>query len=482
VSALITSFDAHGPVSEVSRHLRRVSVWLGSPDLRDLDRERGVLRAESELRGGPLHHALGMRYGATGPGLASYDEPGLVRATTDALDARCRRVLTKGNAVLVLDGPPPVNLRLGLADGSYLPPPPARSTLAEFPRVYQEPAGLVLSGVVDRSPEATIAAEVLREAVEQEVRTRAGAAYAPWATYERVDVEHAVLAAGSDLMPQLVPRILHTAVDVVDRLVSGVSQAKVDGHVRARLQSLQDPYNAVGIAVRAAQAVFDDKVPPTFEQLQTEVEQTDPEKVRAAFGQLRTTLLLGAPGGAKLPRHATTLGFPATEGWPGTRGHRHRDWPRRRGRFHAGPQGFQITAPDGTATAVSMDDLAAVIASDDGTRHLVRRDGWTLIMAPDAWRGGAALVRAIDELTPAHLRLPRAGAGSLPFRPVSARDRWLPSVGRVVSSAPALLLLTVLSLVVTVGLFRGDIPAVAIGFALITFAFARLSLRAVLRR
>jgi hypothetical protein len=283
-------------------------------------------------------------------------------------------------------------------------------------------------------------------------------------------------------MPELLSRILQTALDVTSRLESGVPRATIDDQVVARLQALRDPYNAVNVAMRAAQAVFDGQVPPTFDELVAEVENTDPEKMRTVFTQLRKTLLLGAPGKAKLPRGTTTVTFPKTEPWPGARGVRNRNWPQDRSRFYAGASGFQLTARDGSALQVPMADLAGVIMLADGTRHVVRRDGWTLMMRPAAWRNGAALSRAIDAQVPADLQLPQAGVGSIPFQRISARRRWSSVVRRTVASAQVQVVLFVLSLLVTVGLFRRDLITVALPFAFFTVAFARLSMRAVLRR
>ncbi len=118
-----------------------------------------------KLRGGPFVNSLRWRYGAQGPGVGSYAEPGLVRATPEVLWERCRRVFNRGNAVLVLDGAPPHRLGLGLADGSFLPPAPAVSVESEFPAAYQESADLVLSGVVERSHEAGVAASLLEKSL-----------------------------------------------------------------------------------------------------------------------------------------------------------------------------------------------------------------------------------------------------------------------------------------------------------------------------
>src|SRR4051794_23017115 len=54
VSTLVTSFDAHGPPGAVAAHLTKLASWLRDPRVQGVERERGVLRAESGLRGGPV--------------------------------------------------------------------------------------------------------------------------------------------------------------------------------------------------------------------------------------------------------------------------------------------------------------------------------------------------------------------------------------------------------------------------------------------
>lgn len=459
VSPLITGFDAHGPAASVTEHLNRVTAWLGNPELRGLERERGVLRAESGLRGGPMINSLRWRYGAQGPGVASYGEPGLVRATPARLWDRCIRVFNRGNAVLVLDGPPPRGLRLGLVDGSFLPPAPAESIESVFPQAYEEPSGLVLSGVVDRSPEAGIAASLLEKAIRQEVRERAGAAYAPWGTYEPVDAERAVIAAGSDLLPEVLPSILQKSLLVLDRLQTGAPAAWLDEQVATRLQALRDPYNAMGIALRAGHAVLSDQLPPSYEELIAELEQTDGERVRETFHQLRSTLLLGAPAHTKLPRRLKEATYPRTRPWRDTRGHRHMNWPQNPRRVSAGSSGVEVMDGD-DALQVPLADVAALMKWPDGTRHVVGRDGWSVTVAPVEWHGGQALTRDLDQLVKPDLHIDLDGTGGSRFRRLSRRNRWVPRLRASLFSAPGLCLLAVV--LASAGILTmAQLPAVA---------------------
>jgi hypothetical protein len=470
VSPLVTSFDVHGPAESVADHLIRLTAWLGNPRLHGVERERGVLRAESELRKGPLLNSLRWRYGAQGPGVGSYDEPGLVRATPERLWDRCVRVFNRGNAVLVLDGPPPRRLRLGLVDGSFLPPRPAVSVESRFPQAYQEPAGLVLSGVVSRSHEAGIATSLLEKAIREEVRERAGAAYAPWATYEPVDADTAVIAAGSDLLPDVLPSVLEKTLVVLDRLQAGAPSAWLEEQVAARLQAFRDPYNAMGVALRTGQSVLSEQLPPSYDELVAEIEDTDRERVRESFHQLRSTLLLGAPGGTKLPRRVPEVSYLRTTPWRDTRGQRHMNWPRNRTRLSVGSSGVELVERN-DALQVPVAEVAALMKWADGTRHVIGHTGWGLTMAPTEWHGGPALTRALDRLVLPDLHLPVDGTGSGRFRRIPARKRWLRQLRTSLFSAPGLALMAILLAAAGIGIVR-QYPAAAA--PLIALAFVCL--------
>lgn len=54
VSLLHTSFTAHGPAERVGAHFSDLTQWLSAPTFHEFERERGVLQAESRLRGGSV--------------------------------------------------------------------------------------------------------------------------------------------------------------------------------------------------------------------------------------------------------------------------------------------------------------------------------------------------------------------------------------------------------------------------------------------
>jgi hypothetical protein len=329
VSLLHTSFEAHGPADQVAEHFAALTAWLSAPVFDEFERERGVLRAESALRGtGPARRALSWRYGSLGPGTASFNEPGIARSSSEALTARARRAFGRGNAVLVLDGPPPPSLRLTLPDGVLQRPPVAVPCDATLPAVYCEGDGLILSGVVPRSESAMFVPEILQRALREQLRDKAGAAYAPWGSYEPVDETRAVVMAGSDLLRELLPHVAQTAIDVTRRLaVGGVSAAELQDLKEQRLQEMRDPYAAVGLATQAARAVLNSRTPQHFDDLVRAVESTSTRTVREDLRLFWESMMLGLPSEATWSAQLPSLEFPMVETQRrGTRV-RHRDWP-----------------------------------------------------------------------------------------------------------------------------------------------------------
>ncbi|MGQ2911702.1 hypothetical protein [Aeromicrobium sp.] len=469
VGLLTTSFTAHGPIEAVTQHLAEVTRRLGEPVDSDLDRERQVLAAEARLRGGPVERALAQRYGARGPGTVSYGELGLAAASSLSLSALATRAFTAGNAVLVLDGPPPPELVLHLPDGPHLPVPQARPVETNLPAMYVEESGLVASGVVPRSSAAMIFAELARESLTDLLRHDKAAAYAPWTVYERVDTEHAVVVAGSDVAPGLLPTLANTAISWSRG--RHYDTAGVQAQVERLVQTMTDPYATAGHAAAAAHAWLLDREERTTEELLSQVRDVSDFDVAVVADTWCRSLLLGIPGDTtwndQMRRSAPRLQAPRRG-----RVHRHRNWPAVRGRLVVTNDGVvQTQARRGAlAHAFEPGSLELVGYADDGRRYLVDAEGWPLVLDPRAWARGDAAVRAVDAATPPHVRVPLPRDESTPWRRASPWLRWThrlrgrvrltwPMAGRI---AVALALLSPLSLLFVVPLDEfppGSLPA-----------------------
>lgn len=457
VSLLHTTFDVHGPVDGVVDHLAGVTAWLQNPVFHEFDRERGVLRAEAAMRGGTGARAFGWRYGARGPGVLSHEEPGMGRATPERLAQRAWQVFTTGNAALVLDGPPPAGLRLTLPEGGLLKPGPAVACEDTLPAAYVEDGGLVLSGVVTRSATATIAQEILQRALRERLRDHEGAAYAPWATYEPVDGEHAVLLGGSDVLPDLLPTLADSILDLVQRLREHpVPDDWLRETLEAREQAMHDPYFATSLAARAAHYHLMGLPAQTHQEVLEELRATTNDGVRETLTELCDTLLLGVPGKTTWRDQLPMITYPETAPRQEGKGFRSVDWPASVEHLAVGPDRLELSVGT-TARVVELDRAAGLFVFEDGGRYVIGDDGWGLHVVPSAWRHGPDAVRALDAAVPGHLHLPHPARTDPPrYTALSSTQRWWRGARRLARTDSALWLwLALLLLVAAAGIVAG---------------------------
>jgi hypothetical protein len=454
VSMLLTRFAAFGSPEEVSRHLGALCRWVAEPDFRLLARERGVLQARAHQRNDPLIRSLTWRYGATGPGVTSYAEVGALRATPETLAEYSWRVFNAANAILVLDGPPPPELRLPLPAGEYLPPAPATPVQRRLPAAYHD-AGLTLSGVVSRTHEASFLPAILERAVHDGLRQRTGGAYGPWSSMSEVDDRHLVVAGGADVVPEVLPTVCTAGVEVVHQLAEdGVPRAWVEEAVQHRLSRLDSPAALVDVALESAYAVLSDRVPMSHDELLDQLRGTDPRLVDAAARELEATLLVGLPEGATLHEGLKVVSFPETEPAGEGRRHSHVNWPADLTTFSADATVAEEVSGL-TARALRIDEVVGLFAWRDGTRRLVGRDGTVLEMEARQWIHGDRLAATIDAAVPDDLHLPMPDR-EVTFRRMSPAERAAVGFARAANTKLGLIvLLSVTSLLTLLSVVSG---------------------------
>lgn len=426
VSLLDTTFQAHGPTDDVVGFLAQLTTWLADPGFDELAIEAKVLQSELALRGlSPPMSALTMRYGTNGPGTVGFGEPGLGRATPEALASRARRIFTQGNAVLILDGPPPAGLRLHLPPGSLIPITPALPCEDELPAAYASDAGLVVSGVVPRRAAMAIGHDLLRRRLSERLREEQGAAHAPWSIYEPVDTDHAVVVGGSDLHPDALTSIAETTLALVRDLARIYPGGQEVSELKASyIQQLTDPYAQLGIAVRAAHEFQRGRRPMHLEEIVDEIESITSPEVHDGWQEFVSTMMLGLPAEASWNDALPVLSFPDTVPTRGGKRFRSVNWPDDRSRLTIDPDGVEVSVGD-RAQRVPTDDVAALLTFDEDRRRVVRHDGYGLSIDAQAWRGGGQAVALLDAAVPAHLHLPQpAGDGSSDVGQTNALRRW----------------------------------------------------------
>jgi hypothetical protein len=463
VSSLLTSFELQSTTEEAMvEALLKLTGWLANPDFHYLIRERFVLRGRAEVRDDPLRRSLSWRYGATGPGVASFDEAGAVRATPDALIERAQRVFNGSNAILVLNAPPPADLKLRLPYGEYHAPSVAAPIPRAVPTAYADERGLVLSGVVDRTLEGELLAELLERAVHDELRSRTGGAYGPWSAIEPVDTRHAVVAGGSGLVPEMLPTIAEIGLDLARHLAEiSISRGHLQEAVHNRVLKLTAPTAPFRVAMAAAEAVLADQVPKSQEELVAELQTLDLRRIETAAAKFDASLLVGLPEAAKLPADLEWITFPESEPTNQGRRHRHVDWPADATTFAADATSIETVNTDGVARTMPVADVVGLLAWRDGTRKAVSRNGAVLEMEAGQWRHSAELTQAIDAAVAPHLHMEMPDR-AITFTPMSPGDRALTASLRWADTTQGLLVLSGVFIALTMLWVMGGqlVPAV----------------------
>jgi hypothetical protein len=449
VSMLLTRFAAFGSSDDIVTHLGALCRWMADPDFRLLARERGVLQASAHQRHDPLTRSLTWRYGARGPGVTSYSEVGSLRATPELLADRAWQVFNAANAILVLDGPPPADLKLPLPAGEYHPPAPAEPLSRRIPAAYRDVSGMTLSGVVSRTHEATFLPAILERCVHDGLRESTGGAYAPWSNAVEVDDQHLVIGGGSDVVPEILGSVAGAGLEIVRSLAeAGVPRAWVEEAVRQRMTRLEAPGALAEVALESAYAALSGRVPLTHEEMVDQLRGTDPQLVDHAARELDATLLVGLPEGAKLAKGLKLVSFPEAEPVGEGKRHNHVNWPADLSTFSADATHAEVV--DGTsARTVQISDVVGLFAFRDGTRQLVGRDGSVLEMEARQWFNGDQLADALDAAVPAELHIPMPDR-EVTFRRLGLAERCAVGFARAANTKPGLIVLIAVMLLLAV--------------------------------
>jgi hypothetical protein len=330
---------------------------------------------------------------------------------------------------------------------------------------------MTLSGAVPRSHEATFLPGLLERAVHDGLRQRTGGVYAPWSGIVTVDDRHAVVAAGSDVVPEMLPKIVEASIEISRGLASeGVPRAWLEEAVTTRLEALARPEAAFAVALGAAYAVLADRVPKSQEELVEELHTTNPQRVDAAALAFHDSLLLGVPEGADLGRHLDLVSFPEAEPALEVSRHRHVNWPADLTTFAADAESIE-SATAQTARRLQTTDVVGLLAWRDGTRQAVGRDGSVIEMEPQQWFRGQELTGVLDAAVPAELHLPMPDR-ALTFRRMGPAEICAVAFARAANTTRGLAVLLGCSLLlVMLGLLGGH-PLVASVFVLVALALA----------
>ncbi|WP_020670692.1 M16 family metallopeptidase [Amycolatopsis nigrescens] len=405
---LNTSFEVASNPGTVIDHLARLCAALTDLDTGSLDLERGVVTAEERDNGGPsivewLPSTLW--FGNQAYGLLGNIQLAPVTADADRVRAWAARWFHRGNAALVLSGPPPHGLRLPLPDGPRGTPPRVTPFELLTPAWTAVPNGVLGCALVRWGPAMACALNVLENRLTEQLRHRDGLVYQVVSDFQLVGPELAVAGFGTDLPDADAGRAAEVIQSVLADLGRTGPTADELADDRASLaEGLEEPEFAEYTAVDAAMAELTGWPSVTEHQLSV-LRGLRAEDVAAAASELAGNLVLCTPG-ERPPAGLTELsGFPV----PPVTGK-----PVKRSLFGSSvPKGYRlVSGPEGLTSyssesdipvaVVRFDDLAGVGLeteehADEPILHLYTTHGGSIALRAADWRGGRALVREVRQ-------------------------------------------------------------------------------------
>ncbi|WP_405013401.1 M16 family metallopeptidase [Kitasatospora sp. NBC_01539] len=428
VDLATTQFTCSGRPEQVTAFLAAVCEALADLPLDRIDREAGVLAAEEGRVADPVTaELLSGRYGVQGPGLAAYTGPGADRIPVEAVRDTVSRHFHRGNAVLLLTGPPPAGLRLPLPDGVRPDRTAAPEVLLPGPAWWQEDLpglGLTLRGDLD-DPALLLAFTVLSERLRRTVRHEHGLSYDVGGDNVFTGPgsgERTVCLDARDGQEQRVAELLWQEVLKVAR--DGVTDAELADEVEGLREALLDPRAVLGGLGEAAGALLFDDVFQEAEPRLAALGETTPEEVRAAFAAALETVLVVVPCGVELdvrlpdgrplPKHSCIVGRELPAGAQVFRPSltdRLLSSAARRVRLGVDAHGVWLRGPDGEVHGVPFAEVVGVEMRGPG-RVVFGRSTCSVPVLPDFFAGIGPAVAAIDAAVPAALRYPASA-----FRP-----------------------------------------------------------------
>jgi len=419
VGPLSTTFWATGLRSAVLEHLARVCRGLTELDLPRLERERAVLLAETSGQAGdPDDLALALRYGPAGFGLPGHRELGLRCLCATDVGAWASERFTAGNAAVYMTGPPAADVVLPLPPGGRAPFPDERvlETL-RFPCVSDDgaPERVSLSIVCPDGPENMLGLGVLTVRALKRLRFRLGLSYSVTAVGTSLSAEHGHFTLWADCSEGREEAVARELVAVLDRLIDEgptasepAEIAEADGRWTHEFERLPDE-----LGTQALDGLLG-RPPITVEEWRRRTGSADAAAIAEALAvAAEETALLVVPEDTGAPRrkarsfvHYPQPRPPLPDQASGSRFDSVSRWRRKDRALLVSDDGVEEILLSGASRGLRVADCVALVHHEDGSRILVSRDGFTLIVEPGEWRQGEEAVGMIDAIVPPERHVP----------------------------------------------------------------------------
>lgn len=404
-----TEFTATGPASAVVEFIAQVCSALADLPLPRLEREAGVLDAESGLATNPANGAaLALRFGYSGLGLAPLGTLPAAALTPAQVRRHARRYAVRGNAALYLSDPIPPGLRLPLPAGPA-PEIVLPEILGPTPPCWiaWETPWPALSYLGPDGPARRGADRILIERLVEQLRHEEGLVYdiRPDVVVLGADLRVTTLAAEcrSERAGQVAQRMWQIATELA---VTGPTAGEFTHDLEGLRAHFADPRSALGEATLAAcEAVAGRKASSRQELLHGRVMLTAAEVAAALRDSLDTAYVI-VPWGQKVKHELSELpGSPLTyetppEAFLFTR-RRRSEAPRGTALFLL-PDGIGFRDAEGRHDIVRWPECVGV-AVDGDVRLVTGRQRSAVLVDPRDWRDGLRAVAAVDRNVPSNL-------------------------------------------------------------------------------
>lgn len=388
----------------VGQFLTAAARTLTSLPFERMEKEAQVLRAEAAQRGGSaLGSALWLRFGPTAFGVVEYEELFLHQPDQQAVQAHVMRHFTRGNAVVVLSGPPPDTLDL-----SSLPPGGRMAVPVSLPVEQRYPAWSTARGnavsmtfVLPREPSVTAAVFALCSILRTHLRETLAISYDVSTTSHVLSSTHSHHVLRADCQPSDAAAVAaHMQTELSRLIYDGCPADLLADYQRERRRHSTQPGVELGIAHYLAGEWLYGNESADVASLDARAEALTIDDLRRVAQLIHHTALWLVPENAPITDKRIHLVAQWSD-WAVTGTQYRHTRPAENNNFLiAGHDGVTLAVPQRGYVSVSFDRLAACKRWADGARTLYGRDGFTVTVHPADWVGGEQVVAQIDRQVP----------------------------------------------------------------------------------
>ncbi|HET7723885.1 MAG TPA: hypothetical protein VFK68_04545 [Propionibacteriaceae bacterium] len=412
----------------------------------DLDRLDDVIATRTAFARTPniFGQLLRRELGAHGYGLAGFPEYGIPRLDTPTMRWFTSVVYTAENMALCFDGVPPEGLDLVVGSDERWAPPDRTVQTRPRPAVTEVTGTDVgLLGIVTEDRIADVLASVVADRTTRRLRQQRPNDPAARAHVSRLDdVRSAVLLTGSAV--ETPPSFIHGCLEAAlgDVVRTGAMPHELDDLVADTRRKVSDPAHHFELLQRAA---LDDLLglpPLTPADMLERAESVTPIEVAELAVRIQDRHLVGLPAGSNLdnpfdmPVDAPVMGRARREG---AVAHPSVDASRPHAAAYVMPSLIHLREDESRGLDIPAADIVLLLAYGDGGRGVITRDGFEHAIEPTLYEQGPLLVRAVDSMVPADLRVSLPERAHVPQpQPVTKRTVWTSVRSRVAPIAATL--------------------------------------------